>query len=214
MNRLGPTYRRIRRTVLARRRTLAALCAAAAVATGLQAASAPPPPTALVLTAAHDIPAGTIVRADDLRQTEYAPDSVPSGIMTSAADVVGRTTTGPMRAGEPLTDVRLLAGSFLDGYPGMVAAPVRIGDAGSVALLRVGDRVDIVAADPRGRTGAAVVAAHVSIIAIPRRTASSEEVPTAGLVSGGLVVVAVPEGTAEDLAASAVTGFLSVLIDR
>ena len=56
---------------------------------------------------------------------------------------------GPVRAGEPLTDVRLVGASLAAAYPGAVAVPVRLPDAGMAALLRVGDRIDLVAADPR-----------------------------------------------------------------
>ena len=209
MGRAGVIYRKVRRTVLARRRLLAALAAAGAVAAGLQAASAPPPPTARVLTAARDIPAGSVLVASDLTETEFTPDSVPTGTLPSAGAAIGRTTAGPVRAGEPLTDVRLLSGSLLAGYPGTVAVPVRIGDPGAVALLRVGDRVDIVAADPQGRSPATLVASHVPVIAIPRSTSTSP-----GMVSGGLVVVAAGEDTAQSLAQAGVTAFLSVLLDR
>src|SRR6478735_10182189 len=109
--------RRLRRTVLARRRPLAALCAAVALAAGLHAASAPPPRLTTVLTASHDLAAGVVVRSGDLRRTAFAPPSVPAGVLSSAS-AVGRTTAGPVRAGEPLTDVRLVTRSLLTGYPG------------------------------------------------------------------------------------------------
>ena len=183
MNRLNLTYRRIRRAVLARRRLLASLLAAGAMAAGLQAATEPPPPTTAVLIAAHDIPAGTVVAASDLASRPFTPQSVPSGVL-DASSVLGRTTSAPVRQGEPMTDVRLVAASLLHGYPGTVAAPVRIGDPGAVALLKVGDRVDVLAADPQGRRDAELVVAAVPVIALPRRSPSSSS-----MVSGGLVVL-------------------------
>src|SRR5512141_1988757 len=161
MSRLALSYRRVRRTVLARRRPIAAVCAAVAVAAALQANAAPPPPRTLVLTAAHDLPAGVVVRAGDLARTPFDPDSVPSGVLPDPAAALGRTTTGPVRAGEAITDARLLTTSLLRGYPGLVAAPVRIGDPAAVRLLRVGDRVDLLAADPQGETSARVVGRDV-----------------------------------------------------
>ncbi|MGZ4426912.1 MAG: Flp pilus assembly protein CpaB [Nocardioidaceae bacterium] len=214
MDQLRRTYRRFRRAVLARRRLLAALCAAGAVAAGLQATSVPPPATASVLTAARDLPAGAVLGAGDLTWTAFAPGSVPAGVLHDEADAVGRTTAAPLRRGEPLTDVRLVTGSLLRGYPGMVAAPVRIGDPGSVALLRVGDHVDVVAADPQGRNAATVVAAHAAVVAIPRERRDALASSPGGTSGGGLVVLAVPETTAQDLAEHAVSTFLSVLIDR
>jgi Flp pilus assembly protein CpaB len=65
--------------------------------------------------------------------------------------VLGRLVAGPVRRGEPLTDVRLLGPSLLAAVargPDVVAVPVRFADAGAAALLRPGDRVDVLAAPP------------------------------------------------------------------
>ena len=209
MNRLRLTLRRLRRTVLARRRSLAALCAAVAVAAALQAGSAPPAPRTLVLTAAHDLAAGVVVGAGDLRRVAYDPDSVPSGTFPSASEVVGRTTTGPMRAGEPLTDARLVGAALLVHYPGLVAVPVRIGDPGAVRLLNVGDRVDLLAADPRGDRAADVVGRDVPVLAIPRPGADGT-----GLTNGALVVLGMPDASARTVAQASVASFLSVVLTR
>lgn len=199
--------RRLRRLLLARRRLLAAVTAAFAVLVGLQATAPTPPPSRMVVTAAHDLPAGVPVAPDDLALTPFSPGTVPSGAATTRESLVGRTTTGPVRAGEPITDVRLVSGSLLEGYPGRVAAPVRIGDAGSVALLRIGDLVDVIAADPQGRREAALVAGGVPVVALPRAADTA-------LASGGLVVLAVTEDTAQALAAASVAAYLSVVVTR
>ena len=196
---------RLRRAVLARRRVLAAVAAAFAVVVGLQAAAPPPVATRTVLTAARDLPAGAVVDPEDLTRTAFLPGTVPAGALTEAGEVVGRTTTGPVRAGEALTDVRLVSGSLLDGYPGRVAVPVRVADPGAVALLRVGDLVEVIAADPQGRSEAVVVASEAPVVAVPRATEGA-------LASGGLVVLAVTDETARALAAAAVSGYLSLAI--
>lgn len=203
--RTRPRRGRLRRAVLARRRLLAAVAAAFAVLVGLQAAAPSPLATRPVLTAAHDLPAGVVLEPDDLARASYPPAIVPTGAQTAAEDVIGRTTTGPVRAGEPLTDVRLVHGSLLDGYPGRVAVPVRVADPGAVALLRVGDRVDVVAADPQGRSDAVVVAGGAPVVALP-------EADEAALASGGLVVLAVTDDTARALATAAVSGYLSIAL--
>lgn len=203
---LARARRRLRRTVLARRRPLAAVCAAVAVVATLQANAAPPPPRVPVLTAARDLPAGAVLQPDDLTRTPFDPASVPTGVLRGA-QVVGRTTTTPLRAGEPLTDARLLAASLLDGYPGLVAVPVRIGDPGAVRLLRVGDRVDLLAADPQGQQPARTVGRDVPVLAIPR---TGEESP--GLTNGALVVLGLADGEAATVAQAAVASFLSVVL--
>ncbi|HSE08435.1 MAG TPA: SAF domain-containing protein [Nocardioidaceae bacterium] len=197
--------RRLRRVVLARRRPLAAVLAGLAVLVGLQAAAPAPPPTRTVLTAAHDLGGGVVLGPGDLARTPLPPESVPDGSASTSAALLGRTTAGPVRAGEPITDVRLVSGSLLDGYPGSVAAPVRVGDHGAVALLRIGDRVDVIAADPQGDREAVVVAADAPVVAIPRTEDSA-------LASGGLVVLAVGNETARDLAAASVSAYLSVVL--
>jgi Flp pilus assembly protein CpaB len=209
MSRLPAAVRRLRRTVLARRRALAAVCAALAVAAVLQANATPAPSTTSVLTAAHDLPGGVVVESSDLRSTAFAPDSVPAGTLAGPDVAVGRTTAGPMRAGEPVTDARLVTSSILDGYPGLVAVPVRLGDAGAVRLLRVGDRIDVLAADPQRRSPAAVVQRHAPVLAIPQ---SDDNTP--GDANGALVVLGVNDASARTLAQASVSSVLSVVLTR
>ena len=45
--------------------------------------------------------------------------------------------------------------------------PVRLPDAGMAALLHLGDRIDLVAADPQGVT-ARVVASDLTVVALPQ----------------------------------------------
>ncbi len=203
---LRTTVRRGWRRVLARRRPLAALCAALAVLTAVQAASAEPSPVVEVLVAAADLPGGATVTPADLTLATFRTDSLPSGTLRSPDDVVGRVLASPVRAGEALTDLRLVTPRLLEGYPGLVATPVRVADAASVALLRVGDRVDLVAADPEGRT-AEPVARGAPVVALPRSAAVD-----ADLERGGLVVVAVPEAEAMTLARLAVSHVLSYVL--
>jgi Flp pilus assembly protein CpaB len=162
-----------------------------------------------VLTAAHDLSAGVVVRPADLRRTAFDPDSVPAGVLPRVAAAVGRTTAGPVRAGEPITDARLVTASLLQGYPGLVAVPVRIGDPGAVRLLRVGDRVDLLAADPQARAAAEVVGRDVPVLAIP---VSGDDSP--GLTNGALVVVGLPDDAARRAARASVASFLSVVLTR
>ena len=159
-----------------------------------------------VLVAAADLPGGSTIAAQDLTWATFRADSLPTGTITSPADVVGRVLAAPVRDGEALTDLRLVAPGLLDGYPGLVATPVRVADAASVALLRVGDRIDLVAADPEGR-GAEPVARQAPVIALPRAAAVEQD-----LQGGGLVVVAVPEAEALTLARVAVSHVLSYVL--
>jgi Flp pilus assembly protein CpaB len=203
---LARRRRAVRRVVLSRRRPLAALLAAAAVVAGLHELRPPPPDVVAVLTASRDLPAGITLRERDLTAVDYAAGTAPTGL---ALDAVGRVLAGPVRAGEPLTDVRLVGAELAAAYPSSVAIPVRLPDAGMAALLDLGDRIDLVAADPQGVT-ARVVASDLTVVALPQ---PDEEAMASGL-PGRLVVLAAPEAAREDIAQAAVTGFLTFTYAR
>jgi Flp pilus assembly protein CpaB len=206
--RLSTARSAVRRSVLRRRRLLSAVFAAAAVLAGLRTVAPPPPETVSMLTAARDIPSGTVLTADDLETVRLPDGSAPDGLATGR-EVLGRTVAAPLRHGEPVTDVRLVGRSLLDGYPGLVAVPVRIPDAGAAALLEVGDRVDLLATAPSGSAPASVVASGVQVIAMPE---TDEGTSGIGAVSGRLIVVATSQDAAEELAAHAVRNFLSIAL--
>jgi Flp pilus assembly protein CpaB len=201
--RLAAALRAVRRAVLARRRLFAAVLTAAAVAAGIDAATSPPPPEVRVRVAARDLPAGVVLGPGDLRSVGFAPASVPVGLADHAA---GRTLAAPLRQGEPVTDVRLVGPALTAGYPGLAAVPVRLPDAGVVGLLRVGDRVDLVAADPQGGS-ASMVATDVPVLAIP---AADPEAVGAGL-TGRLVVVGADPGDVTGIADASVRTFMTVV---
>jgi hypothetical protein len=162
-----------------------------------------------VPVAAHDLDSGTVLSVGDLSTRRLPVGSAPDGL---EAHAVGRTLAGPIRRGEPVTDVRLVTPALISGYPGRVALPVRIADADVVGLLRVGDHVDLVAADPRSGT-ASYVAVDVPVVALPapdeQRVGSS-----ASGVTGRLVVVAAVPSDVDGIAGAAATDLLSVVIPR
>ena len=195
-----------RRAVLRRRRGLAAACCAVAVGSGVYAVAPPRPVTVPVTTAARDLPSGTVLGADDLATTAFRPASVPSAL---AADPMGRTLAAPVRRGEPLTDLRLVRPGLADGYPGLRAMPVRLPDPGAVALLRVGDRIDLIAVDPEGGS-AASLAAGVPVLALPGAGPDTDIGPSGPVgLPGALVVLGVSAEQAHGVAAAAVGRYLA-----
>jgi hypothetical protein len=103
-----------------------------------------------------------------------------------------------------LTRVRTLGRGLLHGYPGTTAVPLRITDAAVVDLLRVGDRVSFVVADPDGRATPTRLVEDVAVIAIPRVQESGLGTGT----PGRLVVAAIPSSEASEVAAAAATSIL------
>ncbi len=206
-DRVSAGARRVRRAVLVRRRLLAALLTAAAVAGVVQALAPPAPETRPVLAAGSDLPAGAVVGPDDLVTVRVPPAAVPDGVVTGE-EAVGQRLASPLRRGEPVTDVRLVSGSLLAGRPGEVAVPLRIPDAASVELVDVGDRVDVLATDPRGREEASTVVRGARVLALPETTAPGP----ANTQGGRLVVLAVERDVAPRLAAATARASLSLTL--
>jgi pilus assembly protein CpaB len=210
--RAGPAspalLRDVRRAVRSHRRLLAAVCTATAVATGLSVLAPSPPASTTVLAAARDLTAGRALELDDLRALELPPSAVPAGALRPGASILGRVVAGPVRRGEPLTDVRLVGAALLAALPapGQVALPVRIADPAAVGLLRAGDRVDVLAA-AEGQATAVVVAADALVVTVPDGDQGAD--PLAG---GALVVLATSPDTARRIAQAAVTARLSVMM--
>jgi pilus assembly protein CpaB len=208
--RLLRPFRRAHRRVLLHRRPLAALTAGGAVFAALQVAAPPPPPTVAVWTAARDLPGGETVEEADVSITRLSPASVPDRAVDELDEVVGRTLAAPVSRGEVITSLRTIHRGLLHGYPGSTAVPLRITDAAVVDLLRVGDRIDVVVADPDGRTPPRQLLEDVPVVAIP-------QAGDGALTDGGpgrLVVVAVPTESASAVAASAATSILIPVWDR
>ncbi|MBW5421006.1 hypothetical protein GKQ77_05415 [Streptomyces sp. BG9H] len=88
-----------------------------------------------------------------------------------------------------------------------VTAPVRIADAAAVALLRPGDRVDVIAAEASPGSGAKprVVAAGARVDEVPEQAEGPAE-------SGALVVLSVPRDTAARLAGAGASARLAVTL--
>ncbi len=197
------------RAVARHRALLAGGLAAGAVAAGLGVLAPAPTAGTLVLRAATDLPAGTSLSHGDLVLDEVATAALPAGALDGVDQAVGRLLAAPVRRGEVLTDVRV-AGAALLGpdRDGRVAVPVRLADAASVALLRAGDRIDVLAAStgsgPAGGGApatAVTVAFAAEVLAVPSTGGDGGE--------GALVVLSETPQTAARLAAAALSSRLS-----
>lgn len=193
----------VRRAVLRRRRTLAVLCTVAAVAAGIRAAAPPAAPTLEVLVAASDLPAGARLAAGDVEVVALAPDAVPDGALDDVDDAVGSLLAAPVRAGEAVTDVRLVGPGLADSAPGSVALPVRLSDGAQVGLLETGDAIDLLATEPESRTTTTVASGAV-VLAVPDlEDAAPDAIP------GRLVVLGIPAAAVAEVTAAAVTAFVT-----
>ncbi|WP_121806980.1 CpaB family protein [Nocardioides mangrovicus] len=199
--------RELRRRLLLHRRLLAALAAAAAVALGLQAARPAAPATVAVWVAADDLAGGAVLHRADLRTVALPAGDVPAHA-PPARTLIGRALVAPVRAGQQLSDLSVVGRAVGARYPGRDVVPVRLGDAGAAALLHAGDRVDVVAGDPRGDGSGRLLSRGAQVVTVPSvsQTPATGEEPT-----GRLVLLAVAEDDAVAVTAAGLGGYLGVV---
>jgi Flp pilus assembly protein CpaB len=164
----------------------------------IRSAAPPPPSTVAVLEAVRDLPAGRTLTGDDLRTASRAAVDAPRGRLTALTAATGRVLASPVRSGELLTDTRLVGPGLLTGQAaGTVAVPVRLGDPAAGAIVRAGDRVDVMASnaisawssEPDLADGTALPGETAGAGRNPGRDGGS---PEAERVAAGALVLAVP----------------------
>lgn len=200
---------RIRALVFDHRRPLAAAFVALAVLTGLQSLQ-PDDPGSPVLVAARDLASGHVLTTADLTVVTIPRDVQPSHLLDRPA-AEGRRIAGPVRAGEPITDRRVIEPHDLSGHGNdAVLTMVRLDDPAALAGVRVGDRVDVIATSADaidtepGTPPTRIVARAATIAIVPSREESSSDAAVIGVVTD--------RSDALDLAAAALQARLGVLI--
>ena len=179
------------------RRLLSAALAATAVLGCVAVARTPEGGAqARVLVVVRDLPTGHQLGAADVVEQSRPTGFAPAHALGRTGSVTGQRLAGPVGAGEVLTAGRLLGPGLLAGRPaGEVAMHVAVADPGAVAMVRPGDRVDLLSAD-----GDAVVR-DVTVLAVPRGAEDSSGLGvTPG--SGAGLVVAVASGEAGRIASA------------
>jgi pilus assembly protein CpaB len=204
-----PRFRRPRTPLHAARQVAAGLLTVLALVLALRPSPPPPgagtPDAVPVAVSAHDLAAGTILTGDDLATARYPTDAVPAGVAGDPERLLGRALAGSVRTREPITDARLVGPGVTALLPdGQVAAPVRLADLAVAALVRTGDRVDVLAT-AADAPAADVVAEGALVVAA---TGTDDE------AGAGLLLLAVDAATAARLAAAATSATLTVTLPR
>ena len=204
--------RRPRDPVTLVRRVVAGCLALVALVLAVRPAAprAAAPAAEPVVVAAADLPPGTTLTDADLRVAAFPPALLPVGTSPAPGALRGRVLAAAARAGEPLTDVRLV-GTGLTALlaPGQVAAPVRLADLAVTGLVRAGDRVDVLAAT-EGTGAAERVTAGALVLAAPGPR--GDDAPAVAQAPDGLLLLAVDPGTAARLAAASAAATLTVTL--
>lgn len=136
--------------------------------------------TITVEAAAHDMPAGTLLRKSDLKTVTLLAKEVPKTALRDETLAINRPLLFPMTANEPLTASKIAAATGIEGLaatiaPGMRAITVPITDGTGVAgLIPPRAHVDVLFTRP-GNTSEAVTSTileDIVVLAIGRATES------------------------------------------
>lgn len=160
-------WRSILRAVSWHRRRLAAVAAAIAVGATIMAVRPTPQETVDVVVANDDLPSGLTLSEQHLRRVGWPPDAVPSRAVTDPSLLIGRTVAAPVTAGSALTEVSVVS-SHITADDG-VLVPVTVSDPSVLAILQVGDRIDVLVNGPEG---AVLLASRARVAALPHDAAS------------------------------------------
>lgn len=102
------------------------------------------------VVAVKDLPVGTVIKAEDVRQIDWPGDLLPAGFASKPEEVIGRGVITQVVANEPLLLTRLADKASGGGLPivipeGMRAVSVRVDEIIGVSGFVVPDtRVDVI----------------------------------------------------------------------
>jgi pilus assembly protein CpaB len=108
-------------------------------------------PARTAVVASRDLPAGSIIRREDVRTVGWPGSAVPRGFATQSGEVVGRGLITEVRENEPILEAKLAekegGGGLSITIPGgMRAVSVRVDEVVGVAgFVLPGTRVDVLA---------------------------------------------------------------------
>src|SRR5699024_9376826 len=131
--------------------------------------------------------------AGDLTATDWPTSAAIPGVMTTQ-EAVGRVLTAPLHAGEPVTGSRVRSTRHWPGIPsGRVLLTVPVSSTALAAVLRPGDRVDVMARGTGTTLGNLLRVARVS-------TPDSGSSMLPGSSAGASILVACTEAVASRIA--------------
>jgi pilus assembly protein CpaB len=143
--------------------------------TPLQAAA----PTRTIVVAARDLPAGSIVRREDVETVGWPGSAIPEGFTLQAGDVVGRGLIVEVRKNEPVLDWKLAqreagGGLSITIPEGMRAVSVEVDEVIGVAgFVLPGTRVDVLATvmpgNDRSRTTTRTILQNIRALAADQK---------------------------------------------
>jgi Flp pilus assembly protein CpaB len=211
----SPALRRARRILWRWRFALAAVMFGLAATLTVHLLRPPPPPTVDVAVTARPVAAGTELTRDDVVVRAVAADVAPPGAVHTIGELLGRAAVVGLPAGAPLHATLVSDDGVSAAAPhGTVVVPVRLSDDAVAALLRPGDRVDLLAGTTSGSEPMAepqYLARSALVLPVPAAREPEGAGGLLGPAQGGdrpVTLVAVSPTDAPEL--SAVSGWGSV----
>jgi pilus assembly protein CpaB len=183
-------------------------------------------PRVAVVVAAQDIPARSKIEPAQLQVKQLPADAVHVLAARNADQLVGKFTSGAVRAGEQVLTVDVnngVGGSDLAGLvkPGMRAMAFGVSDASAAGgLVSPGDHIDVIAVFDEDKA-ALVIASDIEVLAVstallgsqvPEKDAKTTNSNPTSITA--TVTVAVPPDVAPRIAMGEVLGSLRVSVRR
>jgi pilus assembly protein CpaB len=135
--------------------------------------------TRTAVVASRDLPAGSVIRREDVKTVNWPGSAVPRGIAVQPGDVVGRGVMTEVRENEPLLESKLApreggGGLSITIPEGMRAVSVRVDEVVGVAgFVLPGTRVDVLATvmpgTDRTQTTTRIILQNVRALAADQR---------------------------------------------
>ncbi|MDH3271197.1 MAG: Flp pilus assembly protein CpaB [Gemmatimonadota bacterium] len=136
-------------------------------------------PTQTIVVAARDLPAGAIVRREDVETVDWPGSALPEGVATQAGEVVGRGLITEIKKNEALLDAKLAqkeagGGMSITIPEGMRAVSVEVDEVIGVAgFVLPGTRVDVLVTvmpgNDRSRTTTRIILQNIRAIAADQK---------------------------------------------
>lgn len=174
------------------------------------------PPKNMVAVATHDIPAGTVLSASDIKLASVFRDDLPADSIEQTTSILHRALVAPMFTGDVIRQRDILDAQLIHQIgAGAVAVPVHVSTS-AAALVRRGDRVDVLSGNPDGPASGirfgSTVATDVLVVISSLTTTNSSVIGGASNSSGSDVVVIARPAQAAAIAAASVQSTLTLAL--
>jgi Flp pilus assembly protein CpaB len=134
-----------------------------------------PVTTIPTVVALAEVAAGDTVEPSDVHVVQWPADTHPPPAATDTTGIVGRRAAAAIRAGEPLTEQRVLGPSLLAASGAhLVAVALPLDPLSCSGLVRPGDRVHLVG---RAGTGPRTLVRDAPVLTVSTQTGAVVAVP-------------------------------------